>query len=123
MVSSDSDFRFYNPYSYSIKIRIKAKDGDLIANAYGLNASSGNKIEYKIFTRVLEEIPPPKAEERAGEKEEILRKGKKGVKSEAYLEKYEKGALVSRKLLRKDEYLPIREIIVKKVDDTTKKLS
>lgn len=123
MVSSDSDFRFYNPYSYSIKIRIKAKDGDLIANAYGLNASSGNKIEYKIFTRVLEEIPPPKAEERAGEKDEILRKGKKGVKSEAYLEKYEKGSLVSRKLLRKDEYLPIREIIVKKVDDTTKKLS
>ena len=123
MVSSSSDFKFYNPYSYSVKIKIKVKDGDLMAYAYGLNAPSGNKIEYKIFTRIVEEILPPEAEEREGEKDEILRKGKNGVKSESYLEKYEKGVLVSRKLLRKDVYLPIREIIVKKVGDTTKKSS
>ena len=114
MVSSKSDFRLYNPYPYPVKIHLTAKNGDLIATVYGLNAANEGKIEYKIFTRVVEEIPPPEPEERAGEKEEILRKGKCGVKSEAYLEKYEKGALVMRKLLRKDEYLPIREIIVKK---------
>lgn len=122
MVSSSSDFRLYNPYPYPVRIRIKAKNGDLIATVYGLNASE-KRTEYKIFSRVVEEIPPPEAEEREGEKEEILRKGKNGIKSEAYLERYEKGALVSRKLLRKDVYLPVREIIVKKVDDTTKKMS
>lgn len=121
MVSSNSDFRFYNPYPYPVRIRIKAKNGDLTATVYGLNASSENRAEYKISSRVLAEIPPPEPEERTGEKEEILRKAKNGIKSECYLERYEKGALVSRKLLRKDLYSPIREIIVKKVDDTTKK--
>ncbi len=122
MVSSNSDFRLYNPYSYPVRIRLKVKNGDLIVTVYGLNAPE-SRAEYKIFSRVIEEIPPPKAEERVGEKEEILRKAKNGIKSEAYLERYEKGALVSRKLMRKDEYLPVREIIVKKVDDTTKKMS
>lgn len=115
MVSSNSDFRLYNPYSYPVRIRLKAKNGDLIATVYGLNAPTQGRSEYKIFTRVIEEIPPPEAEERIGEKEGILRKGKNGIKSEAYLERYEKGALVERKLLRKDVYSSVREIIVKKI--------
>ena len=123
MVSSSSDFRLYNPYPYPVRIRINAKNGDLIATVYGLNAPTENRTEYKIFSRVVEEISPPEAEEREGDKEEILRKAKNGIRSEAYLERYEKGALVSRKLIRKDVYLPVREIIVKKVDDTTKKMS
>ncbi|MBR2341170.1 MAG: VanW family protein [Clostridia bacterium] len=123
MVSSNSDFRLYNPYPYSVRICLQAKKGDLLASVYGLNAPKEGRSEYKIFTRVVEEILPPEAEERFGEKEEILRKAKNGIRSEAYLERYDKGALVSRKLLRKDKYLPIREIIVKKIEDTTKKTS
>ena len=54
-----------------------------------------------------------------GEKEEILRKGQVGVKSEAYLERYEKGKLVSRRRIRRDTYQPIQEIIVKKNEEAT----
>ncbi len=123
MVSSNSDLRLYNPYAYSVRIRVKVKNGDLTVTVYGLKSPSERKIEYKIFSRVVEEIPPPEPEVREGEKEEILRKAKNGIKSELYLERYEKGVLVSRKLLRKDDYLAVREIIVKKIEDTPKKMS
>jgi hypothetical protein len=50
-----------------------------------------------------------------------LRAEKNGIKSEAYLETYQKGVIVARKRLRKDNYLPIQGIIVKKIANTTDK--
>ena len=48
--------------------------------------------------------------------------GKKGIKSEMYLERYRGESLLSRKRLRCDEYRPIQGIIVKKIADTTNKI-
>lgn len=122
MVSGQSDFCLYNPYSFPIRLRLKAKSGALTVCIYGLNAPK-SFTQYKIVSRVVEEIAPPEAEIREGEGEEILRSEKSGIKSEAYLERYDRGILVSRKLLRKDVYAPIRGIIVKKIQKTAEKLS
>ena len=113
MVSSQSDFKVYNPYSFPVKLRLEAKGGVLTVTLYGLNAPSP-LWKYKIVSRTIEEIAPPEVEIREGEEEEIVRCERSGVKSEAYLERYERGVLVGRKLLRKDSYLPIQGIIVKK---------
>ena len=56
-----------------------------------------------------------------GDKDEILRSPKNGLKSEAYLEKYRGNALLSKTRLRTDEYRPTQGIIAKKIADTTKK--
>jgi hypothetical protein len=63
---------------------------------------------------LLQEIPPPAPIVQQGEREKILRQEKKGVRSEAYLEKYFGRQLVERKRLRVDEYRPVQGIIVKK---------
>jgi vancomycin resistance protein YoaR len=122
MVSSQSDLSFYNPYSFPVRLRMQIKSGTLTVYVYGLNAPL-QLSKYKLVSRVTEEILPPCAEIRYGKKEEILRKEKSGVKSEAYLERYEKGVLVSRKRIRKDYYLPIQGIIVKKMQNSGEKLS
>ena len=72
---------------------------------------------------MLEEIPPPAPIVKEGDKEGVLRNEQKGVKSEAYLERYRGNNLLSRKRIRTDEYRPIQGIIVKKINDTTKKMS
>ena len=122
MVSSYSDFRLYNGYSFPVRLRLKAESGTLTVWVYGLNTTK-SFTEYKIVSRTLEEILPPEAEIKEGEKEEVLRKEKCGIKSEAYLERYDRGILVSRKLIRKDVYSPIRGIIVKKIQKTGEKTS
>ena len=53
--------------------------------------------------------------EKVGEKEEILRKEKWGLKSVLYLQRYKNGVLASQTLLRSDEYRSIQGIIVKKI--------
>ena len=113
MVSSQSDFKVYNPYAFPVKFRLETKGGSLTVTLYGLNAPLPLS-KYKIVSRKIEEITPPKAEIREGEKNEIVREERSGLKSEAYFERYERGVLVSRKLLRKDSYSPVQGIIVKK---------
>ena len=122
MVSSQSDFKVYNPYAFPVRLRLEVKSGCLAVTLYGLRCPAP-MFSYKIVSRKVEEISPPEAEIREGEENEILRKERFGVKSESYLERYEKGVLVSRKLLRKDSYLPIRGIIVKKSEKSGKKSS
>lgn len=122
MVSSTSDLSFYNPYDFSVRIKVKVDGGGLTASVYGLGVKKENLISYKIVSRVLEEIPPPEPLEKEGEEEGVLQSAKNGVKSEAYLEGYKFGKIISRKLLRKDVYAPVREILVKKIDVPTKKM-
>ena len=73
---------------------------------------------YEIVSNVLEEISPPAPIIKQGEKEQILRSPKNGVKSEAYLERYFGDKIVMRKRLREDVYRPIQGIIVKKIENT-----
>ncbi len=122
MVSSLSDLKIFNPYDFPVRLRLSVKDGGITVAVYGLEVRRENLLSYKIVSGILEEIPPPEPLEREGEEEGVLQYAKNGVKSEAYLEGYKFGRLASRKLLRKDVYAPVREILVKKIDVPTKKM-
>ncbi len=115
MVSTQSDFKFFNPHGFAVHIRVQTENGSVKAAFYGKNTGD----RYEIVTRILEEIPPPQPIVKTGEYEEILRAEKAGVKSEMYLEKYRGKRLLFRKRLRVDEYRPIQGIIVKKNEFST----
>ena len=110
MVSSHSDLKLYNPKSSPVFLSASVFDGGIKIAFFG--KKDGGR--YEIITKILEEIPAPLPIVKEGEEEEILRKGQAGIKSEAYLERYERGKLVSRRRIRRDTYQPIQEIIVKK---------
>ena len=122
MVSSSSDLKLFNPYSFPVRITLRVKNGGVTASFYGLQADKGNLLSYKIVSVAQEEIPPPSPLVKEGEEDCVLQYPKNGVKSEAYLEGYQFGRLVSRKLLRRDVYAPVREILVKKIPVPTKKM-
>lgn len=120
MVSTQSDLRFFNPYPFAVRLNVTAKQGSLTVNVYGAKKTD----EYKIVAIVTGEIDPPAPLEKEETPQTPVqpREERKGIKSEAYLERYKGGALVSRKKLREDTYAPVQGIIVKKIDDTTKKI-
>ncbi len=122
MVSSSSDLKFFNPYPFAVRLNLTVKDGGITVAVFGADKKGKGGFSYKIVTNVLNEIPPPEPIERQGEKDEVLQYAKNGIESESYLEIYQKGALITKKRLRKDAYAPVREIIVKKNEDTTKKM-
>ena len=115
MVSSSSDLRFLNMRNHPIHLSVKIFQGGIKAQIYGKK----DGYRYEITAKTLQEIPPPAPIVQRGENEKILRQEKKGVRSEAYLEKYFGAQLVERKRLRVDEYRPVQGIIVKKNADTT----
>lgn len=114
MVSTHSDLCFVNPHSFPVRLIAEVFDGGVRV------VFSGKKdaYRYEIVSQILAEIPPPAPIIKEGEREEILRSPKHGVKSEAYLECYVGERLVSRKRLRTDEYRPVQGIIVKKIGNT-----
>lgn len=118
MVSSSSDLQLFNCHAFPVYISAKVFDGGLRITLFGKNEGD----RYEIVAKILEEIPPPKPIVKEGAKDEVLRSPKNGVKSEMYLERYKGGCLLSRKLLRKDEYRPIQGIIVKKVENVINKM-
>ena len=114
MVSSHSDLKLFNAKSHPVRLRSFVKNGQIKITFYGKN--DGDR--YEIISQTTGEIAPPAPIVKAGEKEEILRAEKNGLKSEAYLERYKNGKLLSRKRLRQDEYRPVQGIIVKKIENT-----
>lgn len=117
MVSTSSDLKLYNPYPFAVRLSVAVKDGGVTAKFFGVRKA----YQYVIVSRVLEETPPPMPIVKEGEENGILRAEKNGIKSEAYLETYQNGVIVGRKRLRKDNYLPIQGIIVKKMVNATDK--
>ena len=120
MVSSTSDLKFYNPLDFAVRLKCSVEKGCVNIAVYGSGKASA--LRYEIVSLVLEEIPPPPPLERFGDREEVVQSARNGIKSESALEIYENGVLTGRKILRKDSYAPVREIIVKKNEDTTKKM-
>ena len=118
MVSTECDLQLYNPYSDPVYVAAKVFDGGLRVTFYGKNVGD----RYEIISNILQEIPPPKPIIKDGERDEILRSQKSGVKSEMYVEQYRGTALIARKRMRVDEYRPIQGIIVKKVAEPTIKI-
>ena len=118
MVSSASDLKLFNPFNFTLRLETKVGENWISFAVYG--EKSGDS--YQIVSQALEEILPPEPLVKEGEEEKILRAEKKGIKSEAYLETYRYGQLIARKRIRKDSYAPIQGIIVKKINNTTKKM-
>lgn len=114
MVSTQSDLCFINPHSFPVRLTAEVFDGGVRVYFSGKK----DAYRYEIVSRVLSEIPPPAPIVKDGEREEILRSPKNGVRSEAYLERYAGDKLLSRKRIRTDEYHPVQGIIVKKIGNT-----
>ncbi len=119
MVSTGSDLKIFNPHAYPVYLSAQVFDGGIRVAFYGKNEG----YRYEITSRVLGEIPPPEPIVKEGDREEILRSPKNGIKSEAYLEKYKGEQLLFRKRLREDEYRPIQGIIAKKSQNTRKNVA
>lgn len=118
MVSTQSDLKLFNPHAHAVYLSAKVFDGGVQITFFGKNEG----YRYEIISKALEEIPPPPPIIKEGEKEEILRQEKSGIKSESYLETYRGDALLSRKRIRRDEYRAIQGIIVKKILLPTRKM-
>ncbi len=111
MVSSGSDLRIFNPYDTPVYLAAESFKGGLRVTFYGKNEG----YRYEISSVALGEIPPPEPIIKEGDRDEIIRSPKNGIKSEAYLEKYEGDRLLFRKRIRADEYRPVQGIIGKKI--------
>lgn len=101
MVSRYSDLKFTNPYEFPVYLLGSTGEGYVRFEVYGM--PDGNI--YRPESRVLEYISPPPAEVVEGEEDKTLRAEKQGMRSECYLLVYSAdGALLTRKLLRRDSY-------------------
>lgn len=107
MVSSLSDFRFENGRSTCVYLSAKVSENGLTVTFYGKD----NGYRYEIVSETLGEIQPPPPVEKIGNYEGVIREGKPGLKSAAYLETYRNGKLISRRKLSADSYAPIRGIV------------
>ena len=114
MVSTHSDLKFCNPHAFPVKLSATAENGAVRIGFWGQK----DGYRYEITSEILSETPPPAPIVKEGDKEEILRSPKNGVKSEAYLERYHGDKLVSRTRLRVDEYRPVQGILVKKIGNS-----
>ena len=115
MVSSQSDLCFFNPYAHPIHLSVQVFSGGIRVLFYG----QGDGLRREIVSEEKGNIPPPPPIVKEGERDEILRAPKNGVKSEAYLETYQGAQLIRREKLRADEYRPTQGIIVKKMPQPT----
>lgn len=118
MVSSECDLQLYNPHGFPVYLSAEVFEGGVRVTFYGKNEGD----RYEMISHTLGEIAPPAPIVKVGEREEIIRSPKNGVRSELYLERYQNSVLVSRKRIRVDEYRPIQGIIAKKVAETTNKM-
>ncbi len=115
MVSTGSDLQLFNPHAYPVFLSAQIFEGGVRIAFFGKNEG----YRYEITSNILAEIPPPEPIVKEGERDEIIRSPKNGVKSEAFLECYQGERLLFKKRLRTDEYRPIQGIIGKKVVNTT----
>lgn len=111
MVSTFSDLKLYNPHAFPVFLSSQVFDEGIRVAFFGKNEG----YRYEITSKILGEIPPPEPIVKEGDKDEIIRSPKNGIKSEAYLECYRGENLLSRKHLRTDEYRPIQGIVGKKI--------
>ena len=121
MVSDVSDFSFFNPYPFPVRLMTYFSTGSLRVDFLGI----GDGKRRELVSNILGEISPPEPIVKScekGEEEGYFRFPQNGIKSELYLEEYAGKVLLSRKLLRKDEYRPIQGIIIKKNDKATNKI-
>lgn len=69
---------------------------------------------YELKSEKVGEIPPPEPLEKEWDSDCVIREGRAGILSEAYLETYRYGRLIERKKVREDGYAPVRGIVGRK---------
>lgn len=107
MVSRWSDLKFSNPYPFPVYLLGRTSGGRVTFEVYG----KPDGMRYRTESRVLARIPPPAAQMREGEEDRTVRAEKEGIRSESYLLVYDvSGALVQKKLLRRDSYAAVQGI-------------
>ena len=121
MVSEYSDLKFVNPYDTPIYINARVSGGKVTVQCYGL--PDGKR--YLTESVILYRLAPPHEEIVEGEEDKLLRAAKEGLASESYLLVYDgKGKLISRTLIRRDNYAVVRgkrQVAVQK-DDAAEEL-
>lgn len=115
MVSTGSDLKLFNPHAFPVYLSAEVFSGGIRICFFGKNEG----YRYEITANILGEISPPEPIVKYGEKDEIIRSAKNGVKSEAFLECYKGETLLFRRRLRRDEYRPVQGIIGKKIANQT----
>ena len=107
MVSRWSDLKFSNPYPFPVYLLGRTSGGRVTFEVYG----KPDGMRYRTESRVLARIPPPAAQMREGEEDRTVRAEKEGIRSESYLLVYDaSGALLQKKLLRRDSYAAVQGI-------------
>lgn len=105
MVSEYSDLKFANPYDTPIYINARVSGDRVTVQCYGL--PDGKR--YLTESVILYRLAPPPEEIVEGEEDRVLRAEKEGLASESYLLVYDnKGKLLSRTLVRRDNYAVVR---------------
>lgn len=107
MVSEYSDLKFVNPYAYPVYILARAKGDEVTFEFFGMPGG----LRYETESKVVLRVPPPEAKIIEGEEDAVIRAEREGIASESYLLVYDKtGALLSRKLIRRDSYAAVQGI-------------
>lgn len=111
-----ADLKIVNPTKNPFYIKAYVKNSSVTVEFYGENSG----YTYKRVSVVTETVAPPEEEVKEDDgtyglksgEEKVISYPKPGVKSEAYLYKYKGNKLVSKTLLRKDFYKPVRKTII-----------
>lgn len=112
MVSSATDFRFFNDTPYPITIKGQTKGSKLTFKIYGFKTiTDGESIKYvttiiRRLPALYEEVLDDGGELAENEEYKIIKKAKDGLISECYKETYFNGALISSVRIRRDVYNP-----------------
>ena len=132
MVSSASDLKILNPFSFPVYLQMRCEGETLTATFYG---TKGNKT-YSLSSEVTGTVSPPSAEVKQlseadsaqfaeGTERVTIRAEREGIKSVLYRNTYVNGKLSSKKRLFSDSYSPVRGIVgilAKKVEETPNNL-
>lgn len=128
MVSSVSDLKIQNPFSFPVYLQMRCEGETLTATFYG---RKGDKT-YALCSEITGRVAPPAAEEKRlsaadaaqfpqGTERVTIRAGREGIKSALYRITYVNGKPAAKKRLFSDSYSPVRGIvgvIAKKEEET-----
>ncbi len=107
MVSEYSDLKFVNSYDTPVYIKMSVAGNAVKAEIFGL--PDGKR--YRAESVVLYRVPPPPEKIVEGDEDKTVRAEKEGIASESYLLVYgQDGTLLSRTLLRRDNYAVVQGI-------------
>ena len=104
------DLQFKNNRLTPIYVRVKCTLNSITCTVYG----ESDGYEYSFISRETEVIPRPQPVEAEGDEDGAVTYGRDGLKSEGYIVRTKDGKS-EELLIRKDSYLPIADVIHRKI--------